>query len=87
MREMEEEEDREDAEFLEESERLSRFAKCFFEDCLCDGQHGKLCCFGSELVGGCAVVWTCVRFVPERLKADSAMREAYLDLLGRAVAK
>jgi hypothetical protein len=83
---MEEEEEDEDAEFLE-FERANRFAKCSFEDCLCDGKYGKLCCFGSELVGGRRVLWRCARFVPETLKADSAMREAYLDLLGRAVTK
>lgn len=87
MRKMEKDEEEEDAEFLEESEHVNRFAKCLFEDCLCDGQHGKLSCFGYELVGDRPVVWTCGRFVLETLKADNAMREAYLDLLGRAVAK
>jgi len=87
MAEMDKREEEEDAEFLAESERMNRFAKCLFEDCLCDGSHGKLACFGGELVGGRTVAWTCGRFVLDRLGANSAMRNAYLDLLERSVAK
>ena len=82
MREMDSEED----EFFVEVERENRFAKCMFEACLCDGELGKLACFGYKLVGD-GEVWTCRRFCLEKLKADSVMREAYLSLFKGAVVK
>jgi hypothetical protein len=78
--------DSEEDEFSVEVERANRFAKCMFEACLCDGELGKLACFGYKLVGG-GEVWTCRRFCLEQLKADSAMREAYLSLFKGVVVK
>jgi hypothetical protein len=86
MADMDKQEEEEDSAFLAESERMYRFAKCLFEDCLCDGKFAKLACFGGELVGGRVVAWVCKRFVLDKLPSRSAMRDAYLDLLGRAVA-
>ena len=82
-REMGEEDEEEDARFLAESERVNQFARCLFEDCLCDGDVGKLLCFGSNLADG--KVWKCRRFEVGKLKADSVMREAYLSLVGGVI--
>jgi hypothetical protein len=79
------EEEEEDAEFLQESERVNRFAKCSFEDCLCDGEVGKLVCFGHKVVGDGVEVWKCRRFDVKKLKADSVTREAYLSLVDGVV--
>jgi len=81
MAEMDVEEEEEDAKCLQESERVNRFAKCSFEDCLCDGENGKLACFGFKAVGDGVEVWKCRRFDVKKLKADSLMREAYLSLV------
>jgi hypothetical protein len=87
MREMDAEDEKEDAEFLAESERVNRFASCLFEDCLCDGEDGKLVCFGCKVVGGDVGVWKCRRFDVEKLKVGSVMRESYLSLVKRKVFK
>jgi hypothetical protein len=71
----------EDSAFLAESERMNRFAMCMFEACLCDGEIGKLACFGTRSFGGRVQVWKCVRFHVERLEANSMMRLSYLDLV------
>jgi hypothetical protein len=79
MRVMETEEEAEDTAFLAEHERRYRFAKCLFEDCLCDGASGKLICFHGMVDGH--TVWKCPRFQVDKLNADSAMRQAYLSLV------
>jgi hypothetical protein len=71
--------EREEQEFFAEVDRQNAHAKCLFENCPCDGEHGKLSCFCTDSVGGS--LWTCPRFVLEKLPADSVMRETYLDLL------
>ncbi len=78
---MEEKDQEEDTAFLEEQERVNRFARCSFEDCFCDGEQGKLVCFGVR-VDGAREVWKCRRFDVAKLKSDSAMRMAYEDLVG-----
>jgi hypothetical protein len=85
MREMESDDEKLDADFLAESERVNRFARCLFDDCLCDGEVGKLLCFGGKLVGSSVEVWKCRRFDVGKLKAGSVMRDAYLGLVGRVV--
>jgi hypothetical protein len=87
MSDMDKSEEEEDTAFLAESERMHRFAKCTFEDCLCDGELGKLSCIGAELVGDRVIPIVCKRFVLDKLPSNSAMREAYLDLLERSVRK
>jgi len=82
MSEMEKEEEKEDVAFLAEFDHVNRFANCLFADCFCDGELGKLVCFGGKLVGGVVEVWKCRRFDVEKLKVGSAMREAYLGLVG-----
>lgn len=79
MREMDAQDEAEDAAFLAEFERENKFAKCSFEDCLCDGEHGKLACFGTNLDS--SEVWTCRRFDVEKLSPDGIMRQEYLSAL------
>lgn len=84
MVEMQEADEEEDTKFLAEQERVNRFARCMFEDCLCDGEMGKLACFVSGVAGG--KVWTCRRFDVGKLNPDSAMVQVYRDFVkGRSV--
>jgi hypothetical protein len=79
MLEMEAAEAEEDSEFLAEEEKRNRFAKCHFENCLCDGEHGKLACFACSLDG--SGPWKCKRFNVDKLKPDSVMRLEYEAML------
>lgn len=81
-RDMDEEDAKLDAEFLEESNRVNVCSRCIFEVCLCDGEIGKFACFGLRSVDGVPQMWCCKRFDVEKLEPKSVMRVEYQKLVG-----